>query len=168
MANARIRRSRRRRTVNRGDRVKPPPEAAQHQRPWTMRELLIAGPDDGGIDADQFQSGEDIVEAFRALTKQLGYAVLWLDRRVTSTVRDMSPREARLATIYLEWGRAFQQRWHCRPHVVVEWIEDQRVLDRGAVALLRRGLDLWERIRSEYDRENRAKRQTPQNVASGH
>ena len=166
MANARTRRSRRRRAVNRGDRVKATPETLAKLRPWTLRELLIAGPDDGGIDADQFEAANQIVEAFRELTRHLGYKPVTIDR-ITPGSTDMPPRAERLATIYLLWGNAFQHRWHCRPHVVVEWIEDQRVIDdRGAVPLLRRGLDLWDRVRSDYDRANRPQRATPQIVAS--
>jgi hypothetical protein len=168
MANARIRRSRQRRAVNRGDRVKPTPETLAKLRPWTLRQLLIAGPDDGGIDADELTAADEIVAAFRVITVELGYRPLIFDR-VSRAVSGMSPKAERLATIYLAWATAFQRLTHCRPHVVVEWIEDQRTIDSGAVSLLRRGLALWDRMRSEHDRARRAQRSAaPQFVASGH
>lgn len=167
MANARTRRSRQRRAVNRGDRVKPTPETLAKLRPWTLRELLIAGPEGGGIDADQFSAADEIVSAFRAITVELGYRPLIFDR-VSRATYGMSPRAERLATIYLAWGPSFQLWCHCRPHVVVEWIEDQRTIDNGAVSLLRRALDLWQRCRETHDRARRAQHPTPQFVASGH
>ena len=167
MANARIRRSRRRRTVNRGDRVSPTPETLAKLRPWTLRELLVAGPENGGIDADQFEAAALIVEAFRELTRHLGFKPLNLDR-ISPGSTDMSPKAERLASIYLAWGQSLQDWCHTSPHAVVEWIEDERTINLGDVPLLRRSLNLWDRCREVHDRERRAQRRTPQIVASGH
>jgi hypothetical protein len=55
----------------------------------------------------------------------------------------MGLRELRLATIYLALAPAYQRRFMVRPHVVVEWIEDERRIDVGSVPLLRSALNLW-------------------------
>ena len=100
----------------------------------------------------------EIVDAFKALTKELGFRPLDLERVGRSTV-EMGPRELRLATIYLAWASRYQRRFLVRPHVVVEWIEDERRLDVGALPLLRGALNLWGTIRSDVDRAQSAQRQ---------
>jgi hypothetical protein len=90
----------------------------------------------------------EIVDAFKALTKELGFRPLDLERVGRGTVQ-MGPRELRLATIYLAWASRYQRRFLMRPHVVVEWIEDERRLDVGALPLLRGALNLWGTIRSD-------------------
>lgn len=81
------------------------------------------------------QIGKRIVEigdAFKALTKELGFRPLDLERVGRGTV-EMGPRELRLATIYFAWASRYQRRFLMCPHVVVEWIEDERRLDVGAL-----------------------------------
>jgi len=152
------RRAERRIRVNRAERVKPTPETLAKLRPWTMAELLRLGPEAGGIDPNQHEAGVEIVDAFKALTKELGFRPLDLERVGRGTV-EMGLRELRLATIYLAWASAYQRRFMVRPHVVVEWIEDERRIDVGAVPLLRSGLNLWGSIRADVDRAQSAQRQ---------
>ena len=123
-----------------------------------MAELLRLGPEAGGIDPNQHEAGVEIVDAFKALTKELGFRPLDLERVGRGTV-EMGPRELRLATIYLAWASAYQRRFMVRPHVVVEWIEDERHIDVGAVPLLRSALNLWGTIRADVDRAQSAQRQ---------
>jgi hypothetical protein len=149
---------RRRARVDRAERVSPTPETLAKLRPWTMAELLRLGPEGGGIDPTQHEAAVEIVDAFRALTKELGYRPLDLERVGRGTV-EMAPRELRLATIYLAWASAYQRRFIVRPHVVVEWIEDERRLDVGAMPLLIGALDMWDGIRSTIDRAQSAQRQ---------
>ena len=152
------RRAERRSRVNRAERVKPTPETLAKLRPWTMAELLRLGPEAGGIDPNQHEAGVEIVVAFKALTKELGFRPLDLERVGRGTV-EMGSRELRLATIYLAWASRYQRRFLVRPHVVVEWIEDERRLDVGALPLLRGALNLWGTIRSDVDRAKSAQRQ---------
>jgi hypothetical protein len=149
---------RRRARVERAERVMPTPETLAKLRPWTMAELLRLGPDLGGIDPMQHEAAVEIVDAFKALTKELGFRPLDLERVGRGTV-EMGPRELRLATIYLAWAARYQRRFLVRPHVVVEWIEDERRLDVGAMPLLRGALNLWDTIRGDIDRAKSAQRQ---------
>jgi hypothetical protein len=149
---------RRRARVERAERVQPTPETLAKLKPWTMAELLRLGPEGGGIDPVQHEAAIEIVDAFKALTKELGYRPLDLERVGRGTT-EMGPRELRLATIYLAWASAYQRRWLVRPHVVVEWIEDERHIDPGAMSLLRGALDLWDRIRGDHDRAQNTRRQ---------
>jgi hypothetical protein len=118
--------------------------------PWSFYGLLELGRKDGGIDADQFTAGTEIVEAFRAITRELGFQPLDLERVGTGR-RDMTPRELRLSVIYFAWGTELTRRLFVRPHVVVEWVEDQRQMMLDAVPTLRRALDLWDKIRGDLD-----------------
>lgn len=149
---------RRRARVERAERVQPTPETLAKLRPWTMAELLRLGPEGGGIDPMQHEAAVEIVDAFKALTKELGYRPLDLERVGRGTV-EMGPRALRLTTVYLAWASAYQRRFMVRPHVVVEWIEDERHIDVGAMPLLRGGLDLWDAIRGDIDRAKSTQRQ---------
>jgi hypothetical protein len=152
------RRAERRARVVRAERVQPTPETLAKLKPWTMAELLRLGPEGGGIDPTQHEAGVEIVDAFKALTKELGYRPLDLERVGRGSV-EMGPRELRLATIYLAWASAYQRRFMVRPHVVVEWIEDERRLDVGAMPLLCGALNLWEAVRGDVDRAQSVQRQ---------
>lgn len=152
MTNAKRRRSREaRKRVERVERVKPTPETLAKLRPWTMRELLRLGPDAGGIDPVQHDNAVELVDAFRALTKELGFRPLDLVRVGKGTV-GMGAHELRLATIYLAWGLAFSRRFKRSPALVVEWIEDEQPLELRALPILLSALDLWDRIKSDHDR----------------
>jgi hypothetical protein len=120
------------------------------RKPWSLNALLELGRKDGGIDADQFTAGTDIVEAFRAITRELGFRPLDLER-VGIGRRDMTPRELRLSVIYFAWGVELTRRLFVRPHVIVEWIEDERQILLDGVPTLRRALDLWDKIRGDLD-----------------
>ena len=149
---------RRRARVERAERVQPTPETLAKLRPWTMAELLRLGPEAGGIDPNQHEAAVEIVDAFRALTKELGYRPLDLERIGRGTV-EMGPRDLRLATIYLAWASLFQRRFMRRAHIVVEWIEDERHIDIDAMPLLTGALNLWDAARGNVDRANSSNRE---------
>ena len=142
---------RRRANVVRAERVDPTPETLAKLRPWTMAELLKLGPEAGGIDPNQHEAGVEIVDAFRALTKDLGYRPVDLARVGRSTV-EMGPRALRLTTIYLTWASMFQRRFMRRAHMVVDWIEDERHIRIEDMPLLLGALNLWNVIRDDVDR----------------
>jgi hypothetical protein len=149
---------RRRARVDRAERVEPTPETLAKLKPWTMAELLRLGPEAGGIDPSQHEAGVEIVDAFKALTKELGYRPLDLERIGRGTV-EMGPRDLRLATIYLAWASLFQRRFMRRAHIVVEWIEDERHIDIDAMPLLTGALNLWDVARGNVDRANSSNRE---------
>lgn len=110
--------------------------------------LLERGPDQGGIDAEQFEAAIEIVEAFDALTRDLGFAgsgeiivagsrqPLWLQKNLTA-------RELRLVTIYVEWAPAVPRFLQLRPSVIVEWVQDERAMDEDDIAILQRATTMW-------------------------
>jgi hypothetical protein len=149
---------RRRANVVRAERVEPTPETLAKLRPWTMAELLKLGPEAGGIDPNQHEAGVEIVEAYKALTKELGYRPLDLQRVGRGTV-EMGPRELRLATIYLAWASKFERRFMRRAPMVVCWIEDELPVGLAEMPMLRGALNLWEAIRADVDKAMSTKRE---------
>jgi hypothetical protein len=140
--------------------------AERKKRPWSMQELLRLGPDKGGIDADQFEAGIQVVEARRALTIGLDYpnAVSLEPRPDGGAQGEASPRDVRLVTVYLAWGVELGLRLGVRAHDVAGWVNGD---DRPpAILLLTRALDLWDRVRDDHDRAARADR-APRRAAAG-
>jgi hypothetical protein len=107
----------RRKQVERTERVKPPPEAAQHHRPWPMMMLLHLGPDANGIDADEFEAGIEIVETFKAITAEMQVRGT---RDGLPGSHEMSDRIAFMGNVWFEWTR---QIGPVATHIV-EQIED--------------------------------------------
>ena len=141
------RRAIRRRAVDRTERGKPSPLAEAKKRPWTMMVLLDRGPEAQGISAEQFEAGIDIADAFEALTRALGYRAASpeavLVHRGWDRFLSMSPREARMISIYLAWAPELQRRLRLRGHVVMEWVQDERCLAPADLPRFVRALDLW-------------------------
>ena len=157
MANARKRKARKaRRAVNRGDRVKATPETLAKLRPHPLEVLLARGRDGGGIDADQLQCAEEIVDACQAITCQLGLSCHdWL--RVTTYGRpgEMSARAERLSVIWFAWAVELQRCLGIRPFAVVELIAAERPIYGDAIPRLGRALDLWAKVRQDTARAAR-------------
>jgi hypothetical protein len=142
-------RKRRRRTVHREERVKPPPEAAQHRRPWPMQTLLAAGPEGGGIDSDEFEAALQIVETFHVLTHGLGVVGLsgGLEKIVANYSGSMSDRDAERCAVWFAWAMLLPVGLPTR---LVAWIEDDQSI--GSVEVLRRATRLWDKVRSDRAR----------------
>ena len=129
--------------VDRAERVGPTPETVAKLRPWRMQQLLERGPDQGGIDAQAFEAAVDIAESFRLITAVVGFKPLDLGRIGVGN-GGMGARGERASRVYIAWGNELKRRLHVRPHIVVEWIEDERALnDAGSINLLNRSLNLW-------------------------
>lgn len=145
---------RRRRAVDRTERVKPSPLAEAKKRPWIMMVLLDRGPEAQGISAEQFEAGIDVAESFEALTRALGYRAASpetvLAQRGWDRFQSMSAREARMIAIYLAWAPELQRRLRLRGHVVMEWVQDERYLSAADLPRFIRALDLWCKHRSEW------------------
>ena len=151
---AQRRAAKRRRAVDRTERVKPSPLAEAKKRPWTMMVLLDRGPEAQGISAEQFEAGIDVAEAFEALTRTLGYRAASpeavLAHRGWDRFLSMSAREARMIAIYLAWAPELQRRLRLRGHVVMEWVQDERYLTAADLPRFIRALDLWCKHRDEW------------------
>jgi hypothetical protein len=157
MANAKKRKARKqRRAVNRGDRVKATPETLAKLRPHPLEILLARGRHDDGIDADQLQCAEEIVDAYGAIGRGLGIArsdIETFGHYQPST--QFSPRDERLTVIWFAWAPELIRRLMLRPVVVVELIANVRPNEPQAAQRLGRALDLWAKTRQDLDRPTR-------------
>src|SRR3954451_6828273 len=95
-------RKHRRRPVDRAERVKPTPEAAQHSRPWPLMLLLHLGPDADGIDSDEFEALIEIVQTFKALTAelQLHGTAMSHEQRYNGASPELSDRLALMTNVW--------------------------------------------------------------------
>jgi hypothetical protein len=157
MVKSRKRRARNRKPVNPAERTAPPPEAAQHARPWPMQELLARGPEAGGLTSQQFEAALLIVEAFHVITRGIGHKPIDL-ARVGHGTGEMGARAARLWAVYVAWGNEFQRRHLLPPYVVVDWVEDARPIYPATVVMIAKAADLWDRVASDHDRVQRVAR----------
>lgn len=148
MRNRHHARRRRRGKVDRSERVLPPPEAAQHHRPWPMQVLLAAGHPDG-IEADEFEAALQIVETFKALVRTVDMTSTTLDRvgAITAPRDSLSNRDAELCAVWFEWSARLPLGL---PPRLVGWIEDEVTI--GSVEVLRRACRLWDRVRHDRQR----------------
>jgi hypothetical protein len=145
--------ARRRKPVDRSERVKPSALAEAKKRPWIMQQLLQRGPDNDGTTAEQHEAAIEIVDGFTALTRIVSMRGASPDRGLIgtdATHADFGPRALRLVSIYLRWATELLQRHHLRGFVVVEWINMERALGCSHIPLLVRALDLWTRHRDEW------------------
>lgn len=152
MSTARKRKARKaRRVVDRDERIAATPETAAKLRPHPMELLLARGRDDGGIDADQWQCAEQIIDAYAAVTPSLGTASADLDRIGGNARNDtMGARAEHLSEIWFAWAQEMLGRWGLtRPVLIVELIESQRHGTSASDALLGRALDLWAKVRHD-------------------
>lgn len=144
-------RAQRRQRVNRNERVKPSALAEAKKRPWPMQVLLQRGPEAGGISAEQFEAGLEIVDAYEALTRSCGWHSASLDRVTGNAVADdLSPREVRLIAIYLQWVVELITRLRLPGAIIVDWITDTRSLGTIGLPILIRALDLWTKQRDDW------------------
>jgi hypothetical protein len=150
-------RKRKTRRVVRTDRVQATPETLAKLKPWPMQELLAKGRHGGGLESDQFEAALQIVEAFGVISHGLGYKPTDLSR-VGHGTGDISPRQCRLWNIYVAWGNEYLRRTRIRPHVVVDLVEDSRAMDPAGVRLVVLAAAIWDRVASNYDREQRVAR----------
>jgi hypothetical protein len=140
-------RKRKRRSVNREERVKPPPEARQHQRVWPMSILLIKGASGGGIDADEFEAALQIVETFKAFTSALAIHHASAELVGLANGGHMSDRDAERVSVWLEWSMHLPQGLPTR---LVREIEDEEEI--RSVPILRHACRLWDKVRGDRGR----------------
>lgn len=157
MANARKRKARKaRRAVNRGDRVKATPETLARLKPHPLEILLARGREGGGIDADQLQCAEEIVDAFAGITRGLGLAQSTLEQvGHYQPDRQITPREERLSVIWFTWAVELMRCLLIRPVDVVQLIAYIGPAETERARMLAQALDLWAKARQDTDRSAR-------------
>lgn len=136
------RRAAKRKRVDRTERIKPPPEAAQHRRDWPLQTLLALGPEADGIDSDEFEAAVELVETYRALTAELQARGAQIEALpVHTATRGMSDSVARMCAVWFAWSEFVGP---VATHIV-EQIEDEMPI--RSVAILRAGLRHWLRLK---------------------
>jgi hypothetical protein len=121
---AQRRAAKRRRQVDRTERVRPSAFAEAKKRPWSMQLLLDAGREDGGIDVDQHEAALEIVSCYRAITRVVDYkAPPVLDLALQRRPDDFD--NVRVTMTYLAWCTELARHLRLRPATVVAWIEDR-------------------------------------------
>jgi hypothetical protein len=133
--------------------VKATPETLAKLQPHPLEVLLARGRDGGGIDADQLQCAEEIVDACGAITRGLGVKAAMLERIGSAGhLEELSPHEERLSAIWFAWATELWQRMGLKPFWVVELIAYIHPLDPYRVSRLERALDLWAKVRHNLAR----------------
>jgi len=128
--------------VNREERVAATPETIAKARGCIVNRLFQSQDVQFRIDAQQYESAWEIMEAFEVITAALGYRPLEMSP-LDKGRGNMGPKAVRLWDQYVRWGNDLIRRRHIRPHVVVEWLKMERQFDREAIGLLRGALDDW-------------------------
>lgn len=135
---------RRRPNVDRTERVKPTPEAAQHHRPWPLMLLLHQGAADGGLEADEFEACIEIVETFKALVADCMIRPSHLERiSLAQAFGGMSDRAAVMTNVWFTWSKEIGP---AATHIV-EQIEDSVPI--RSPELLRLAARRWLKIRRD-------------------
>lgn len=132
-----------RHVVNPSERVAATPETAAKARGCIIRRLYEAKL----IDGQEQDAALEICRAFTVIVGGLGYRPMDLSAMDRSS-GDMAGDATALWGKYLTWGRALIARRHIRPHVVVEWLEMERMfVSDHEVGLLRSALRDWAETR---------------------
>ena len=125
MAKAKKRKAKKRQAVSRAERVEATPETLAKLRPDPLERLLRKGPQDGGIDHQQFEALWAIKEAANVVGRGLGYQAVDFER-VGHGRGDMSDGDSRLWDIYIAWSGMFCQSTYVLPRVVTDWVVGDR------------------------------------------
>ena len=128
--------------VNREERVAATPETVLKARGCIINGLYRSQDRSFSIDSQQYESAWEILEAFTVITGFLGFRPVDLARADREHLT-MGKKAVRLWDQYVRWGNELIRRRHLRPHVVVEWLQMERELDREAIGALRNSLDDW-------------------------
>jgi hypothetical protein len=111
-----------------------------------MQVLLAAGPDAGGIDADEFEAALQIVETYKALTAKLGIHPARLDDTYGGN-GGMSDRDAEAIACWFHWSAWLPVGLPTR---LVREIEDDEPI--RSVTVLRRACRSWHKVRADRSR----------------
>lgn len=153
MSTARKRKARKaRRVVDPEERHAATPETIAKLHPHPMELLLQRGREHGGIDTDQWQCAEEIVDAYAAVAPALGAVTADLDRIGGNTRSDnMGSYAEHLTEIWFAWAEEMLRRWGrgARPVLIVDLITSDVSGTPVSNALLGSALDMWAKVRHD-------------------
>lgn len=119
-----------------------------------MQQLLRAGKDGGGIEVDEFEAALQIVDAFKALTRDLAVRSGNVEvERISGYMGEaMSDGDARRIVLWFAWVERLPV--HIDPAGLVSQIEDGRAI--SSVADLRIACHLWDSAARDQRKIERA------------
>lgn len=161
MAKAKKRRTKKRQSVNRAERVAATPETLAKLRPCPLKLMLHAG----RMEPEAYEAALQIKDAFDIVTRQVGYRPLDLGR-IGVGHGECGARASRMISIYIAWGNELIRRLRVRPHVIVEWIEMERSLSLEAEPLLVEACELWIKTVDDVGRAQRIAAQNLDKIAA--
>lgn len=164
MAKAKKRKAKKRKAVDRVERHPATPETLERLQPDQLDRLLRQGPDDGGIDNQQFEALWAIRDAAYIVGRGLGYQAVDIGN-VGHGNGEMSDGDSRRWDIYTAWSRDFSRMTGLSPGIIRDWVDRDRVI--RPVEDLRHlvfAAKLWGRHASTYDKEREAERNTQNRV----
>ncbi|MFO1080844.1 MAG: hypothetical protein U1E23_09490 [Reyranellaceae bacterium] len=151
--------------VDRSPRVGPTPETLDKLQPDGLLELLVRGPDDGGIDPAAHEALLEIEATFRIIERIVGASgPTWIGDRTGVGDAPISDGAARWWAIWNLWATELFRvtaisRGRGRGVLglqVAVIVESRKRVDGDAVAILRQAADLWQDTRRAYDDAIRA------------
>lgn len=143
MAKAKRRRQRRRKGVNRNDRVAATPETLAKLRPDYLQQLLALDPADG-IDHQEVEALLAIETAWHAIERQFGQHRGWsLERGDGGGTHEMSDATARTWAAWNCWATEVQRRTTVPGSTIASAIEQRVPLGGVEASLYRTAARVW-------------------------
>ena len=142
MAKAKRRRMRKRKPVNRGDRVEATPETIAKLQQDYLQHLLARD----GIDHQEVEALLAIEQAWHTIERQFGAHRGWsMERGDGGGTHEMSDAVARVWAVWNCWATEVQRRTTVRGSVIASAIEQRIALDGINVELYRTAARIWHR-----------------------
>jgi len=163
IAKAKKRRSKKRKAVNRSERVAATPETLAKLQRDEIQEMLLRN---DGIDEQEVEALLKIEEAWRVIQDEVSALGGWAPERVGGGDHEMSNRAARLWTIWNVWATEFQRQTTIKGAQIALWVTERRSLPEGSAAILKRAARLWDRFEDDHDRRERELRDQVQDAVA--
>ncbi len=142
MAKAKRRRMRKRKPVNRGDRVEATPETIAKLQQDYLQHLLARD----GIDHQEVEALLAIEQAWHTIERQFGAHRGWsMERGDGGGTHEMSDAVARVWAVWNCWATEVQRRTTVRGSVIASAIEQRIPLNGINVELYRTAARIWHR-----------------------
>ncbi|MGQ3299659.1 hypothetical protein [Reyranella sp.] len=126
------------------------PETREKLQPDFLEKLLRAGPDEGGIDDQQFEALFEIEDAHTIIGKLTSARSSSLELSGGGDPTDMSDGEARVWAIWIAWGTTFHQRTGIAGTRIAELIKARFPVDEAFVGHYRTAAALWDEEKRKH------------------
>lgn len=152
MAKAKRRKTKKRQSVNRAERVAATPETLAHLAERAKANgghacPLLAMIHKGTLSPQQHEAALEIWDAYDALTKSLKARGSEYNERGDKAHTNSSDRMDFLITTYLKWSEVLMRRYILQASVVVGWVDDSdpslRMINDAQRGMLVKACDTW-------------------------